>query len=44
MEDVNSLLAANMKCGNTEVKGHVHVSYDKSMYRHDDADMYVILW
>ena len=26
---MNSLLAANVKCGNTEVKGHVHVSYDK---------------
>ena len=40
--NMNSLLAAKMKCGNIEVKkkdqGHVHVSYDKSIYRHDDVD------
>ena len=41
--DMNSLLAANVKCSNTEVKGHVHVSYDKSIYRHADVDNYVIV-
>ena len=41
--DMNSILAANVKCGNIEVnkndQGHVHVSYDKSIYRHDDVDI-----
>ena len=36
---MNSLLAANVKSDNTEVKKK---KYDKSIYRHDDADNYVI--
>ena len=44
---MNILLAANVKCGNTEVKKKimvtVHVSYDKSIYRHDDVRNYVIV-
>ena len=41
--DMNSLLVDNVKCGNIEVKNdHVHVSYDKSIYRHD-VDNYVIV-
>ena len=44
--DMNSILAANVKCGNIEAKndeGHVHVSYNKSIYRHDEVDNYVIV-
>ena len=40
----HSLLAANVKCGNIEVKNdqdYVHVSYDKSIYRHDYVDHFV---
>ena len=40
--DMNSLLAANAKWGNIEVR--VRVSYDKSIYKHDDIDNYVIFY